>query len=572
MKKYLFITILFLLTSNYIEAQTKKYDTYTVKKGETLRSIAKDFNISPRDLFDLNPDVDKKPKENTVILIPAAEVVTKSSIETTPYLVQPKETLYSISKRYNITVEDLIKLNPILVDGLKDGQTILLPKSAVEVIQTDKNDKNISNEIIHIIQKGDTFYNVTRRYQISEEELIAQNPILKEGFNLGVELHIETNKKADFNQLQSKKVIKTPANINFNTNKSVNVVLMLPFKLNEIDDVGIHFNNSTSLLNIATEFYQGSMIAIDSLKNQGAKINLKSFDSEQNDDKIISILRTHNLSNTDVFIGPLFLSSAQKLAKNITNGYVIAPMSSKDHNKFSESNLIKSAVKSELLEDRILQYMKRTYAGQNVIVIGDNKPGTSNEADRIAWKLKSNGAINNVTVLKPTGGYITKQRFESVLSNFKKNWVLLVGDDNIVITDAVNSYGIADKSIDIRMFSLKNEGNIEKANNVHLARLQFTFPSAEYSDFNNINVQSFVKQYKDKYIASPSLNAIRGFDVTYDILVRMLLNGNNSESIDNYKFDRIAARFDYKPAIAGFENNGIFILKIEPDLSLTLIE
>ncbi|MDH3382133.1 MAG: LysM peptidoglycan-binding domain-containing protein, partial [Flavobacteriaceae bacterium] len=205
MKKYLFITILFLLTSNCIEAQTKKYVTYTVKKGETLRSIAKDFNISPRDLFDLNPDVDKKPKENTVILIPTEAVATELQPETIPYLVQPKETLYSISKRYNLTVEEIIKLNPILAEGLKDGQTILLPKTAVKIIQTEKNDKIISNEIIHIIEKGDTFYNVTRRYQISEEELIAQNPILKEGFKLGIELHIKTDKKADFNQSQPKK-------------------------------------------------------------------------------------------------------------------------------------------------------------------------------------------------------------------------------------------------------------------------------------------------------------------------------------------------------------------------------
>ena len=561
-----------MLTSIYVEAQVKKYVTYTVKKGETIKSIAKDFNISPKEIYNLNPDVEKKPKENTVILIPTLATSEALQPNTIQYLVQPKETLFSISKRYNISVEEIIKINPILVDGLKEGQIILIPTTAGEIIKPEIKEEVLPKEIIHIIEKGDTFYNVTKRYQISEEELIAQNPILKEGFNLGIELRIKTEKGAVLNQLQPKKVTKTPSNIVFNSNKTLNVVLMMPFKLNEIVDVGVHFNNSTSLLNITTEFYQGAMIAIDSLQKQGANINFKSFDSEQNDEKIISILKTNNLSNTDVFIGPLFLSSGYKLAKNITNGIVVAPMSSRDHNKFNEINLIKTGVKNELLEDKILQYIKRTYAGQNMIVIGDNKPGSNNEADRIALKLKSNSIIKNVTVLKPTAGFITKQRFQSVLNNHKQNWILLVGDDNIVITDAVNTYGISDKSIDIRMFSLKYEGNIEKANNVHLARLQFTYPSAEYSDFNNINVQSFINQYKQKYIASPSSNAIRGFDVTYDILVRMLLNGNINERIDNYKFDRIAARFDYKPALAGFENNGIFILKYETDLSLTLIE
>lgn len=559
------------MTSIYVDAQTKKYVTYTVKKGETIKSIAKYFNLSPRDLYDLNPDIDRKPKENTVILIPIE--VVEPIVETIQYTAQPKETLYGIAKRYQTTVEEIIKLNPSLVDGLKDGQILLIPKGSFEVIQPDKKEEISSKKIIHIIEKGDTFYNVTRRYQISEEELIAQNPILKDGFKLGVELHIITDKKVENIVLKPKQVVKTPSNITFKSGKSVNVVLMMPFKLTEIEDISVHFNNSTSLLNITAEFYQGALVAIDSLRNQGAQINLKSFDSESNDEKIISILRTNNLLNTDIFIGPLFLSSAQKLAKNISKGYVIAPMSSKEHTKFNEANLVKAAVRSELLEEKMLQFMKRTYAGQQVIVIGDNKQGTNNEADRVARKLKLNSTISNVTVLKPAVGYITKQRFESVLSSHKQNWILLVGDDNIVITDAVYTYGIADKSIDIRMFSLKHEGKIENANNVDLARLKYTFPSAEYSDFNSLSIQSFVKQYKEKYVASPSSNAIRGFDVTYDILVRMLLNGANNESIDNYKFDRIAARFDYKPtSIAGFENNGIFILKIEPDLSLTLLE
>ena len=206
-------------------------------------------------------------------------------------------------------------------------------------------------------------------------------------------------------------------------------------------------------------------------------------------------------------------------------------------------------------------------------MIGDNKPGTANEADRIAWKLKSSGNIQSVNILKPVNGYITKQRFESVLSNNRQNWILLVGDDNIVFTDAVNTYGIADKSIDIRLFTLNNEGNIENANNNYLARLQYTYPSVENINSNNINVQSFFKNYKDRFFVEPSNMAIRGFDVTYDTLFRILLNGNNYESVDNYKFERVAARFDYKPtSVSGFENTGIYILKIESDLSLSILD
>lgn len=637
MSKYLLLILICVGFVFNTKAQTKKYITYTVKKGETLRSIAKDFDVKPKELYDLNPDIDKKPNENTVILIPI-EVEERVKMETLSYTVAPKETLYTIAKGYNTTVEELIKLNPSLESGLKEGQTILIPKTNVTVSPEEKKEENLTGDTLHKVEKGDTLYNLSKRYQTTEEELIKLNPLLKDGLKLGQELVLPNAKVnrvkykpvSNMEEITSKEIIytvekgdtfygltkrfqiseesllmlnpnlknglkegmelriiadktkevsnsksgyKAVENPAFKKGKSVNVVLMMPFKLNEIDDVKTHFDNNTSLLNITSEFYQGALVAIDSLRNQGALINLKSFDSETSDEKLLSILKSNNLSNTDVYIGPLFLSSAYKLAKNISNGYVVAPMNSKEHNKYHESNLVKSGVSSTVLEDRILQFMKRNYTGQNVIVVGDNKPGTANEADRIAWKLKSNSSISAVSILKPVNGYITKDRFLSVLSNNRQNWILLVGDDNIVITDAVNTYGIADKSTDIRLFSLSNEGNIEKANNNYLAKLQYTYPSAEYINANDVNVQHFMKSYKDKFYASPSNMAIRGFDVTYDSLYRILLNGNNTSSIDNYKFERVGARFDYKPtSINGFENTGIYILKIEPDLSLTVLE
>lgn len=397
MKHYFLINLLFFLIFFNGVAQTKKYVSYTVKKGETIKSIAKDLNISPKELLDLNPDVDKKPKENTVILI--AVEVKETKPETIQYQVLPKETLYGIAKKYQLSIEEILQLNPILVHGLKEGQIIELPKTNLTttpvitpVIEPQK--------ITHTIEKGDTLYNLTKRYQISEADLIAQNPILKEGFNIGMVLSFEPGKKTEIiPNLAHKPIVKKNANLKLKSGKTVNVVMMLPFMLDEINDINVNFNNPNSLLNITTEFYQGAIIAIDSLRNQGANIRLKTFDSENTFEKISSILKTTNLSDTDVFIGPLFLANAYKLAKSINSGFVVAPMKSKEHSKFNESNLIKSGVSDEMLENNLLQFIKRNYTNQQLIVIGDNKQGANNEADRIAWKLKVNSNINQVTVL-----------------------------------------------------------------------------------------------------------------------------------------------------------------------------
>lgn len=60
MKKVVVLIMVFLVVLN-LTAQTKKYKQYTVKKGETVRSIARDFDVNARDIYDLNPDIDRKP-------------------------------------------------------------------------------------------------------------------------------------------------------------------------------------------------------------------------------------------------------------------------------------------------------------------------------------------------------------------------------------------------------------------------------------------------------------------------------------------------------------------------------
>lgn len=575
MKKISF-TILLLLVVVNLTAQTKKYKQHTVKKGETIRSIARDFDVSTRDIYDLNPDIDRKPQENSVILIPIVDDIPIQN--TINYTVLAKETLYSITKKFNISIEELVKLNPFLADGLKEGHVLLIPKLNFENQLQETVVESKPDEIFHKVQKGETLYSLTRRYQISEEKLIELNPLLKNGLKEGMELRVQTvnaiqEVKKESAIKEFKPSVKAPENIRFSKGKSIDVALMLPFKLSEIEEVSTHFNNSTSLLNITTEFYQGALIAIDSLRNQGAVINLKIVDTDKSDEQPSALIKANNLSDTDLFIGPLFLSSAHQLAKSITHGFVVAPMNSKEHTKFNEHNLVKAGVSNEILENKMIQFIKSKYAGQNIIVIGDNKPGSSNEAERVSLKLKSSGTISAVRILKPIAGYITKEQFEAVLTPSKVNWILIVGDDNIVITDAVNTFGMVDKSVQIRLFRLNNEGNIERANNNYLARLEYTYPSSEYSNFDEPTVQAFVTMYKGKYIAPPSSYAIRGFDVTYDGLFRLLYSGVSEESIDKYKFDRVALRFDYKPTNSvGYENAGVYILKIEPDLSLSVLE
>ena len=158
-KKILMRKLIFLLTLLMVFTacgQQKKYVSYTVKKGETLKSIAKDNGIKTKDLLNLNPDVSRKPSANTVIIIPNNKKKI-SDIKTNDYQglthkVKRKETLFSIAKKYNVTVDELKKANDLNGNRLSVGRIIYIPEVIVEeVIEVVEEVVEESSYIIHTV-------------------------------------------------------------------------------------------------------------------------------------------------------------------------------------------------------------------------------------------------------------------------------------------------------------------------------------------------------------------------------------------------------------------------------------
>ena len=166
--KILAILLLVVVVNSF--SQQKKYISYTVKDGETIKSIAKDLDISTRDLLNLNPDIGRKPNVETVIIVPnklykETAISEQKIIETTGlYEVQPKETLYGVSKKFDVSISDLINANPGLEDGLKIGMKLKIPsKNNDAKPETD-------NIILHTVVKDNTVYSLTKKYNVTVEE------------------------------------------------------------------------------------------------------------------------------------------------------------------------------------------------------------------------------------------------------------------------------------------------------------------------------------------------------------------------------------------------------------------
>lgn len=208
LNKMVFRLILVLFFFSVSAFSQEKYIKHKISKGENLSVIAKKYGLKVKDISEANPNAPKVLKLNSILLIPninqASEMKpTETVSNSTPgtHEIQAKETLWGISKKYNVSVDDLKKANPSLeTEGLKIGQQITIPSKSLAVSEKTIDDLKIVTdvEVVVEVQPKETKYAIAKRYGLTVAELEKQNPFIKGKLPVGYVLKIRTSKeKAD---------------------------------------------------------------------------------------------------------------------------------------------------------------------------------------------------------------------------------------------------------------------------------------------------------------------------------------------------------------------------------------
>jgi len=627
MNKFKLSLLLLFLVTFSIFSQEKKYTTYQVQKGETLESITRKLAITPHDLLQLNPDIKDGVTENQLLIIPNKnynpaldnkigdyikdgflfhKVLPKENyfrlkqqfgvpkrilrkynlalrtddlkvgqiikipikkgyrIETTvvqgdltkPYLVRPKETKYSISKRYGISIERLEELNPEIKEGLKLAQIIKVPDT--------REIPNLEEDfVMHQVEKGETIFSLSQIFKMSQEQLIEINPELAAGLKEGMLIKIPTAITAE------NKSIFVP---NIPVDKHLKVAILLPFSTNKGN---LDFEKDRTL-NIVTDFYLGALEALNLLKKQGLSVTAQVFDTENKKSTISNILRTNNFEEVDAVIGPMFMDNVEFVTNSFKHDSlaIISPVSSKDHSMFASKNLIKEMPSEDRLSDAMILYLQKKYSNQQLVLIADSisTPDYELRLKGITKKLNELDSLHEVIVLRPENGYIKPDLFKESILEDKGNWIVLFSEEEVLISDAVNNLGVLPKEFDITLFCLNYGKNFERVDNNFLARVNFHYPTASFIDFEDIEVQKFINRYKANNYVKPSEYAFKGFDMTYDALLRLATYSDVGSAFDGGISERMSCKFHYtKNPNKGFENNGVFLVKYN-GLNLVNIE
>ena len=157
--------------------------TYTVKAGDTLYGISNQFGVSVTELAELNNIKGSNLQIGQELTIPGTAGTNPNNMFM--YTVKPGDTLYSIARKYKITVNDIVNLNYLKNNNLYVGQVLRIPET-----YTKEEDMILPNYINYVVTSGDTLYSIARKNNISVDTLIKDNAITNNNLQIGQNLKI----------------------------------------------------------------------------------------------------------------------------------------------------------------------------------------------------------------------------------------------------------------------------------------------------------------------------------------------------------------------------------------------
>lgn len=354
------------------------YFLHTVTKGQSLYSISSMYNVTIDDIVRLNPGSDKQIREGAALKIPQA--TNSNSDKPVFHTIQAGETLYRLSVKYNVTTQAICEANPGLSsNNFRSGQVIVIPvQSQSPVLETSQptvkdepTEKKNDWKDMHKVERKETIYSISREYGITEEELIAANPELKKGkLKRGTFLFIPYGKN-DRKEQSTENVTKELTNEEiFNqyesTQKNINTIkaaVMIPFMTGQT-------TNKDDQIRMV-EFYEGFLMAVDSLKKQGVSIDLYAYDTKGSSATTNNILAKKEMKDMDIIFGPAKTQNIDELAAfaDKNNIRLVIPFTPKVDEVFNNPHIYQVNTPQSYLYSEVYEHFTRKFTDSNVIFL-----------------------------------------------------------------------------------------------------------------------------------------------------------------------------------------------------------
>lgn len=614
---------------NKVILEGKVYYIHIVEPGQTLYSISRAYNISQKEIAVENPGIISGIRIGQTLKIPVEPSVGDEQIDTSDPKVKKRknthkvkrgETFYSISKQYGITSQELQEANPtVRIDEMKPGQRLLIP----EISPADKEQELAYNEegiAYHKVKRKETLYSIAAYYQVTVQDIRNANPELGWGGpNAGQVIRIPLPQVVDLPEsardtLPVDSFLYAPEDTTIeayfyeellgphdNPNRTYRIAFFIPFDFRQPEPLDSLIKDVESLSRRNRiierymmeekvpqsihflEFFQGSMLALDSLRKMGMKLDVRYYDTRKSMARTSELLDEPGMQKMDLIIGPFF-SYNLEIVSPFAKKHKI-PIVTPFYNEMAYlwDNPYLFQVNPSL--DRSYVDIAKLVASKydhNIVLVREE-----DSLDRDKNALLQELIFDGFDDYRPEKPVVFKELVLTLdhtdeivhsLSKDKKNLIVVPSRNEALASRVVSSLFFHLNDYEIELIVTPQWPEFSSIDSRYYHGLGLMFYSSFWMDYLDTKVDDYLKIYREHFFAEPGsmtrqgINyGITGFDITFyfanalrEFGPRFILSLDEYKPplvLDSYNFSRVSSA-------GGYENSKISFYQFMPDMSI----
>lgn len=536
--------------------QGKVYFVHTVKPNQTIHSISRAYGVTYQDIAVANPNIKLEIiNPGQVLKIPA--VSTLDTLSESYYglsekdfyyhTVEPQQTITYLTQKYNVPKQLIYKYNPGSEDVIQIGQVLKIPKHHVVYSETAPIQELQDTSNKYEVKAGDTLYSLAKLYGVSVADFIEENPDLRWGLKTGMILTIPGHSEFTSTETNIGDSIITPGYNGIkifsqqecdsvkqvNNNSEIKIVLMLPFHvektmaldtiLNDSIRKAHPFNRQKFIGRSFIEFYQGFLLALDSIKATGTKATIFTYDTKYDTLETDKIINELEIIRPDIIIGPVYSENIKRVSafSDSNKTPLILPLTKANYSLTKNNPYVVTMMpdfNSEL--DLASNYLSQFY-NKNIILIHNQDTARMSNLESFRKALFAHFASNESyekALFKELRTNDTLNRnLTHTLREDIENIVIIVSNNEAFVSNIVGLLTVQDPEYKIRVFGLPSWQKFKNLRVDQLHALNTSLYSPFFIDYTKPSTHRFIELCRNKLGYEPykTVSNGNGYNFTY---------------------------------------------------------